>query len=489
MYAVLAACALALVSAAAQAQTGKIVFSGHPVLLSCQPVLSAPCFRIQFNIVDSAGSPLTVALPPAPQLAQDISVTVAGQTVTPFFAVASSAAGAQSASRITLVLVDISGSMNNRLASGETRFDAAKSALLHFLEGFQPGVDHVAIVPFESHHVAQAIGGARFVTTLEEAQQEVNSLSAPRPQNNTALYSAVDLGLGVLKNQLQGLPPSTRASLDVLTDGQNDVDAKRGDDPGLLTGSQGLEQVAADVHSNPEIQVRAVGFGSTSEVDETALKLISSKFQMATSAEALTEALTSLAAPSSGNSVQAAFLSPWLDRGSLAGRTFPVTATLLLPSGERLASNETVWLSPEIGVPIYSGVIEPREADALLSRVKEAPSSGPLSILRPIIVFIVLGLVVLVLWWWIPRMAWQEQASTVAPQPRKAARWAATAQTPMPQGYQPRPSNLPSGFETVKGTPAERAPDDATRVLPSNMMSTRTRLALRQPLTDDRKKK
>ncbi|MGH9438422.1 MAG: hypothetical protein ACRD22_11135, partial [Terriglobia bacterium] len=116
-------------------------------------------------------------------------------------------------------------------------------------------------------------------------------------------------------------------------------------------------------------------------------------------------------------------------------------------------------------------------------------SSGPLSILSPIIVFIVLGLIVLVLWLWVPRMVWQEQASAVAPQPRKAARWAATAQTPMPQGSQPRPSNLPSGFETLKGAPAERAPDDATRVLPSNMMSTRTRLALRQPLTDDRKKK
>ncbi|MGH9397119.1 MAG: vWA domain-containing protein [Terriglobia bacterium] len=492
VHGLLAAAALALICPAAKAQTGKIVFAGPPVLLSCQPVLSAPCFRIQFNMVDSMGAPFTVALPPSPQLAQDISVNIEGQTVTPFFAVASSVAGAQSPARATLVLVDISGSMNNRLANGETRFDAAKAALMRFLEGFQPGVDRVAIVPFESHHVAQTIEAAQFVTTLADAQREVNNLSVPRPQNNTALYSAVDLGLGVLKDQLRNLPASTKASLDVLTDGQNDVDPKRGDDAGLLAKSEGLEKVASDVHSSPDIQVRAVGFGSSSEVDETALKLISSKFQMATSAEALTEALTSLRAPSSGNSIQAAFLSPWPDRGSLAGRTFHVIATLQLPSGERLASNETVWLSPEMGVPIYSGVIEPREADALLSHVKEAPGGGPLSILRPILVFIGLGVIVLVLWLWIPRLVWREQADTVAPQPKKAARWAATAQTPMPQGVQaraPRSKNLPAGFETAKGIPAERAPDDATRVLPANMMSTRTRLALRQPLTDDRKKK
>ena len=63
------------------------------------------------------------------------------------------------------MLIDISGSMNRPVATGQTRFEAAKAAISSFLEGFQDGVDRVAVVPFESHHVESTIRSARFATT------------------------------------------------------------------------------------------------------------------------------------------------------------------------------------------------------------------------------------------------------------------------------------------------------------------------------------
>ena len=95
-------------------------------------------------------------------------VSIDGQPVTPFYA---SAGGEQLKvrPRLALILLDISGSMNLRLASGQTRFEAAKASIAQFLADFQDGVDRVAVVPFESHHVEAGVRGAVFANAREQA--------------------------------------------------------------------------------------------------------------------------------------------------------------------------------------------------------------------------------------------------------------------------------------------------------------------------------
>jgi hypothetical protein len=51
------------------------------------------------------------------------------------FAVAQSGDTQAVRGRIALILVDISGSMNQRMRSGQTRFETAKAALAQFLQG------------------------------------------------------------------------------------------------------------------------------------------------------------------------------------------------------------------------------------------------------------------------------------------------------------------------------------------------------------------
>ncbi len=176
----------------AQGQTAHLEFSDKLRLVNCEPTSSTPCFRIRANIVDAQGAPISPALPPPAQLAKNLTLHADDLEVTPFYAVAGSSGATVARSRIALILIDISGSMNEPMGTGQSRFAAATSAALQFLDGFENGTDRVAIVPFESHQVIQTVRSAKFASTVEEARQQVRSLPAPQPRNNTALFSAVD---------------------------------------------------------------------------------------------------------------------------------------------------------------------------------------------------------------------------------------------------------------------------------------------------------
>ena len=79
-----------------------------------------------------------------------------------------------------LLVVDISGSMTRTLGDRRSKYEAAKEAVNRFLQHFRDGVDHIAIVPFESHQVAARIKAGRFVSTKAEALQQVEELPRPR---------------------------------------------------------------------------------------------------------------------------------------------------------------------------------------------------------------------------------------------------------------------------------------------------------------------
>jgi len=84
--------------------------------------------------------------------------------------------------------------MNRVLASGPTRFDAAKSALEHYLSDSRTDWTMWRSWRLKSHGVVEGIKAAKFAATKDEALQQVSNLPAPKPKNNTGLYSAVDMG-------------------------------------------------------------------------------------------------------------------------------------------------------------------------------------------------------------------------------------------------------------------------------------------------------
>jgi hypothetical protein len=252
------------------------------------------------------------------------------------------------------------------------------------------------------------------------------------------------------------------ALLIVMTDGSNEI--LRGDDPGLLQGAGGLEEAARRVQA-ADAQVIGVGFGNSSEIDENALRRISKKYFAASTADALTRVF-SVARTLLNSRIIATFSSPWPDRSSLAGRTLHVSTELRLANGTSLVSGETIWSTPQIGVPLFEGKCDAVEMAALLDR-SPPPSSGILPVLRPILVFIGLGALLIVLWFWVPRLVWPEQYIGAVP---GTLRWSAGV-TDSDRNWR----RAPPGFGTSATRPAERTPKDSTIVHPDADF-TRTRL-------------
>lgn len=465
---------LGLMPLAGQETRGRLEFADEIRMVSCDPAAGVPCFRIKLNIVDGQGKPLGLQLPAPDKLAASMTVKAGEQEFSPFYATIPSDATVAMRGRVALILIDISGSMNRVLASGPTRFDAAKSALEHYLSGFQDGLDEVAIVAFESHGVVQGIKAAKFASTKDEALQQVSNLPAPKPKNNTGLYSAVDMGLDVLKQKLDSMGGGAGAPeglLVVMTDGANEV--FKGDDPGLLAGDEGLNIVANRV-TGAGINVVGVGFGDVSQIDEKALSRLSTKYYMASDLEGLKKIFT-MTRTVLRNRVQATFASPWADRASLAGRSMHVIVKLKLPTGETLTSAEKIWETPQVGVPLMEGKCE---APELLAAIHLDPPSGSgwMALLRPVLVFAGLGVLLLILWFWVPWLVWPERYMGVAP---SSARWAEQAQPGAGAGKPAGPA--PAGFgRTGPGgvRPPARAPMDKTVLYPRPDM-TRTRLEVR----------
>jgi Ca-activated chloride channel family protein len=417
---------------------------------------NAPCFRLKLNIVDEKGAPVPVELPAANQIASSVTIHMGERTAVPFFV--STDWGEQTTRirpRVALILMDVSGSMNTKLKSGQTRFEAAKAGASIFLNGFENGTDRLAVVPFGSRNVKDTIHSAQFATTKEQALQQISDLPIPQPKSNTALYSAVNEALEVLSGAARESPGSPETMLIVMTDGENDV--QTGDDPGLLTGDAGLESVARHVQ-DAGIPVHAIGFGSRNEIDETALRRISTKYHMTEDPEDLKRLFT-VARALLNSRMWVTFESPWTDRASLAGRSFSLSVDLRLPAAEVLHSGEIVWSTPQMGIPSFQGTCAEAEARALLARPKLPDVTGAvgMAILRPILVFVGLGLLLTILWFGLPRLIWPDryEQQTAALRPD---RWIETGTAPERYGRTP-----PPGFDNRSQTP-KRAASDKTVV-------------------------
>ncbi|HKM80737.1 MAG TPA: vWA domain-containing protein [Candidatus Acidoferrum sp.] len=456
-------CAALMVSfaSAQDSPASRLKFTQDMKLLDCEPVTSVPCFRIGFSALAPDGTPARIPVLTPSQMASSLTVDLGDRTVKPFLVSLPSETSAPAVTRLTLFLIDTSGSMNRQLPNGETRFHAAKAAISRFLQDFENGADRVAVVGFESHGVVKALRSARFATSRGDAQSEVDTLAEPKPHNNTALYSAVDVGTDVLREQIKTLPGAHEAFLFLLTDGDNDVQESRGDDHDLLSGPAGLRVVVQKVRDNSDIRVIAVGIGSPKEVNQDSLSQISSKFTMITDAEELMRVFKHPAPTVETKDILATFSSPWPDRASLAARTIHLRLQMKLPTEEQLNSDEITWTAPEVGQPVFDGRCDAREGQVLLRSSFESSKTFWMRVFRPLLVFAAWGAALLVLWFWVPPLIWSQGYEGVISESDRA-RWGegATAQhASLPGG-----GATPAGFERGRGGVAESRRETARRL-------------------------
>lgn len=462
--------AAVLVGPAVSSAQYKLEFADKMRMVDCDPATNVPCFRLKANIVDAEGAPAAIPLPDTTSLAKNITIHTGRREIVPFYA----SVGEQDmekSSRVALIVIDTSGSMLQRMPSGQTRFEAAKAATSRFLDGFEGGLDQVAIVPFESHQVAPRIRAARFATSVEQARQQIAALPPPEVRNNTALYSAVDTALDVLLQKMASDAGSAEVMLIVMTDGRNDVQA--GDDAGLF-GPEGTDIVGGKVAASG-VQVVAVGLGDSNSIDMPALQRISTRSYLVSDEESLSRVFT-FARELLLNRLQITFQSPEQDRASLGGQTLRVSMTLAGPSGN-IESNETVWSSPQMGLPLFEGECEPAELKALLADPTLRTESSWWAVIRPMLVFLGIGALIMILWFWVPRLVWPEQYMGDVPVVASRGRWASQAGDRPSAG---RPGGAPAGFSAKAGGGggAARRPGDETVVQP-RAPSGRTRLGNR----------
>jgi Mg-chelatase subunit ChlD len=449
------------------AQSASLDFLAKPMLIECEPEGADPCFRLQFDFVDEAGSAVNVQLPPASQLASHIEVQVDGQTVRPFYATATVGSVRQTRRpQTTLLLFDISGSMLTNDLAGQSRFEAAKGAAAEYLKNFSDGQDRVAIVPFASRDVEKTIAAARFVDTRAAAQAELDALPRPEPRNNTALYSAVRAAVAALQQQRRNDEEQPRMIL--LTDGTNDVRPQAGDDQGLLSGTSGLAAAAAAVQQSG-VDVLPIGLGDRQSIDEVAMARLGTRPPLITfDLDALHKAFQQRQIPQDGNLTVALQAPESLgSRTLLAGRVVRFRAKVTLADGSVLVENrQALWVAPPVATPSFEGTATDAEQRAFLKNAR-LDHDSLLLFLRPFLVFAGLAALLAVLWFGVPRLLWPERYDNRAARPVRPEYWPG-AEPFKRRDNQPAYRQAPPGFETAGrgGRAPIRSPGEHTIVQP-----------------------
>ena len=104
------------------------------------------------------------------------------------------------------------------------------------------------------------------------------------------------------------------------------------------------------------------------------------------------------------------------------------------------------------------------------------------SILRPVLVFVSLGVTILILWFWVPRLVWPDQYVGDVPVRASARKWSSGQTMVSRSGGPAAPPGAsrtaPPGFTRPGGRSSapERGVSDPTIVRPRSDMGTRTRL-------------
>ncbi|WP_158822423.1 VWA domain-containing protein [Granulicella sp. S156] len=480
--AVLVCAAATFASAQELPKPSRLLLTSPPQLVDCAPVMQSPCMSAAVTPGDSAGKPAPFVLPQASQLTDAFTLQSASGDMKPFYVSAGLGPDAGQHTNVVLMLVDISGSMNQPMAGSRSRFEALKSAIAQFLAGMQDGSDRVAIVPFESHDVVSTIRSAVFTTHRVEALAQLNALRSPGPKNNTALYQAVFSGVDSLKGELASLQHDgvTAAELQphliVMTDGKNEVEP--GDDPGLLNGDHGLQQAVEQVQVS-HLDTIGIGFGDQKDIDADALKSLTKRFYYAADAAQLLAALH-VSRSAVSHSIQLTWPLPEANRVALMGHDQVWTPRLQLEDGSVLLGDPLRLIVPATNAPVYDRGASPEELQALIATHPPA-TSGWSSVLVHLLLYLGAAVILLILWFWVPRLIWGEQYSSSVP--GRSRRWSSDRSgVTSASGVQVRStSSLPAGFtpELESASPLRRSAAQTTQVQPRSEAS-RTRLTFDQ---------
>src|SRR5215471_7279237 len=152
------------VTALGQTAAGRLQNADKVHMLQSKDASNRPFFRMRLTVPEG--------VPKLRTPTNSIEIFDGDHTYHPFYVQlgqeARDVAGPVSTSRrFALIVMDVSGSMLDRLASGQTKFEAATAAARQFLTGFQAGIDNVAVVPFESRQVVAKIRRAVFASDLQ----------------------------------------------------------------------------------------------------------------------------------------------------------------------------------------------------------------------------------------------------------------------------------------------------------------------------------
>ena len=411
-----------------------------PHMLDCNPVTPAPCFFLTFTPVDAEGRPAPVALPPRDALLRDTSMQIDGAAVAPFYVSTGIGPAGTLKRGVVLIAVDTSGSMKEPSAGAASRFDAAREAIADYLATMREGVDEVAIVPFNGQGVVPTIQAAVFSSRRADLRAQLAAL--PQPGGNTALYQAVFTGVQTLEREVKTLRGEEQGDLDpkliVMTDGKNEV--LRGDDGGLLTGALGLGQAAAKVQAS-HLPVIGIGFGKPEAIDLPALTELSTRHFLAQNKTELEQVFRATETLYPGQ-ITAGFLSPWMDRAALAAADLRITARLQLPGGPVLESDDGAWHAVAVGNPAFRGHAPADAVEALIRR-GPPPLAAWNTLLRAVLVFAGFAVLLLLLWFWVPRLVWAEGAGEPIPGDRwgrgdgRSTGGAGSRQGKAPAGFAP----------------------------------------------------
>ena len=447
--------------------------TGPPVLVQCAPVSLTPCLSVVLTPSNAAGNPAAIGLPSKDRLRQSVQIQSDGTAITPFYVSAGSGADSSQRPNVVLIEVDMSGSMNSSVSPGISRFDAAQTAISKYLESMQEGVDQIAIVPFESHHVVSTIQAAVFTSKRDEAMAQLKAIPRPGTKNNTALFQAVYSGVQSMQNEMTSLVKPGVSAADfqprviVMTDGKNEV--MRGDDADLLDGPLGMQQASAKVLSSG-LDVIGIGFGDRTAIDTAALQRLSKRIFLATTGDELVQIFRETT-PLKTSNLQVTFQSPWTDRPSLASRDPQFGFTLTLPDGRRLMSPPMRYVAPAMGTPLYTRQASPEELQALIALRPEA-NSGWDSVVRSLLVFGGCGILILLLWFWIPRLIWGNQYAGNLAAVGAGRRWGKDAGVKASAVQMRTIANAPDGFDADQlRAKQQRSPGQITQVQPRGEMA------------------
>ena len=453
-----------------QQQTDHLEILDKPRLVDCK---DQPCFRIAFNAVDIAGLLAPLVLDEKASNTE-VEVIEGGVRSHPVFYVKTTGAEDRSArQRYSMLLIDTSGSMLTPVTQGGmTRFDAARDAALHTLDNFRDGLDHLAVVPFDSHNVAARIRQAVFADTAAQVRQQIAALEPPAKNNNTALYSAIYEALGVLTPYKER---DNDVSLMLLTDGKNDVDPPPEDDLGLLQAEDfPIVKAKTEVAAVPIV---TIGFGAKGAFDEAALRSLAwpsvANYYFAQDYERLAKIF---------GGVRLKLISRWEvsfgpvrdDKNQLTGQTLVFKVVVTTPSGMKLESrNEPSWVSPAIGSPSYESSLTPAELDRFIASPATVRGSNPFltRLFWRLVIMIGLGGLIAFLWLGLPRTLWPELYVKVPPilakaGPGRANRFAAAAPAPpRPPAWQQ--AGMPGREEARRSSGRGAAPPASPSPFPS----------------------